>query len=109
MSERLPYTHEELVQMRDRLRESLARTERENPGARPLPPLGEDEARELLLALGETAETRVLTADEGFLAGQFLAAYRMAIEARMLGRRGDRYFVVSESELLKAKARQGLS
>ncbi len=98
------YTHEELATLRRDLKEKLDRTEFENPGVRPLPPMGEDEAKDLLLDLTWTQTERVLTEAEGFLVGQLLAAYRMAIEARMLGRRGDRYFVVSETDLAKAAA-----
>jgi hypothetical protein len=95
-----PYTHEELDELKRGLEERLGRTEREYPEARPLPPMDQEEAHEMLQTLLATAAQRALTRTESFLAGQLLASYRMAIEARMLGRRG-RYYVLSESDLDK--------
>lgn len=92
------YTHEELAELKRTLSESLSRTEEEYPDARPLPPMEEEEARDMLLTLVGAAKQRPITADEAFLFGQLVAAYRMAIEARMLGRKG-RYYVLSESQI----------
>ena len=59
--------------------------------------MGEDEAKDLLIGLMQIAATRMLTENESFFCGQLLAAHRMAVEARMLGRRG-RYYVISGEE-----------
>jgi hypothetical protein len=37
--------------------------------------------------------------------GQLLAAYTMAVEARMLGRKGGRYMVISEERLRQMQER----
>jgi hypothetical protein len=94
-----PYSREDLAAMKNRLEEELSGVERQYPEARPLPPMGEEETRALLIDLMEVAVARMLTEDEGFFFGQLLAAYRMAIEARMLGRPAGRYYVISEAEL----------
>lgn len=67
--------------------------------------MDEETAHDLILALGETAAERLLTADEAFLLGQLLASLRMAIEARMLGKRG-RYYVISEAQFKEQLERQ---
>ena len=103
------WTHEELADLRRELEAELVQTERENPGVRPLPPMTEDEARGLLLDLVWTAKGRILTNAEAFMAGQLIAAYRMAVEARMLGRRGGRYFVIGEEELKAVNLRRNSS
>jgi len=97
-SDARPYTHEELAEMRTRLSNSIQQAEHDNPGARPLPPMLEQDARDLLLELTKIAVERLLTSSESFMAGQLLAVYRMAIEARMLGHHG-RYYVVSEADV----------
>jgi len=99
------YTYEELADMKRHLEQSIAQTERQHPEARPLPPLREDEAKDLLLALSDTAATRLLTDAECFLIGQLVACYRQAIEARMLLGRNGRYFVISQADLEKLTGR----
>ena len=94
-----PYSREDLAAMKSRLEEELHSVERQYPGVRPLPPMGEEETKALLLDLMAVAATRMLTEDEDFLSGQLLAAYRMAIEARMLGRPAGRYYVIAEADL----------
>jgi hypothetical protein len=95
-----PWTHEELEEMKNTLEESINRTEAENPNIRPLPPMTLDEAKELLLALADTATVRVLTEDEAFLHGQLVAAYGMAVRAATLGHSG-RYYVISEQDIAR--------
>jgi hypothetical protein len=77
---------------------ALNKAERESPDIRGLPPMSEEEARGLLVALMETAAVRVLTGPEAFLAGQLIVAHRMAVEARMLGRKS-RCYVITEEDL----------
>jgi hypothetical protein len=101
-----PWTHEELGAMKRRLAERCNQTEERRPNIRPVPPMTEAEAAELLQALAETALARVLTEDEVFLHGQLLAAYRMAVRASMLGRKG-RYYVLSEEDIARAAAIEG--
>jgi hypothetical protein len=93
-----PYTHEELADLKSKLTAHLTDVEQEFPDARPLPAMTEEEAGELLITLVQTSTTRTLTREEVFLMGQLLTTYRMAIEARMLGRKG-RYFVVGEKDI----------
>ena len=93
-----PYSREELAALRKRLEEQLGDLERDYPEVRPLPPMDEEEAKALLLGLMETATIRLLTVDESFLAGQLLSAFRMAVQAGMLGKRG-RFFVIEEEAL----------
>lgn len=95
-----PWTHEELEEMKNRLEASINRTEAENPNIRPLPPMALDEAKDLLLALADTATVRVLTEDESFLHGQLVAAFGMAVRAATLGHRG-RYYVISEQDIAR--------
>ena len=92
-----PYSHEDLAALKKQLEEDLYGFERQYPEVRPLPPMGEDEAKDLLIGLMQIAATRMLTENESFFCGQLLAAHRMAVEARMLGRRG-RYYVISMEE-----------
>lgn len=99
---REPYTHDELRDLRRQLEISLADCEREQPDIRPLPPMDEEEAKELLVALTSTATTRLLSHSESFFIGQLIAAYRMAVEARMLGKAG-RYYVVHEGDLKRMR------
>ncbi len=96
---RSAWTHEELDAMVKTTREIVEQTEAEIPDARPLPPLTEDEARVLLLALIEMAGERPLTRAECFLHGQLLAQFRMAILAQKLGRPSGRYYVISEADI----------
>jgi hypothetical protein len=97
---RSPWTLEELSSIQQRLGESMARTEESNPDIRPLPPMTEEETKEMLLAFFETATIRTLTADEATMCGQLLCNFRMAVRAATLGYIG-RYFVVGEGELEK--------
>jgi hypothetical protein len=94
-----PYSREELDAMKNRLEEELRSFERQYPEVRPLPPMNEDETKALLIDLMEVAASRILTGDESFFFGQLLAAYRMAIEARMLGRPAGRYYVIAEADM----------
>ncbi len=104
---RSPWTHEELVAMRERTRTKIEQTEEANPDARGLPPLTEDEARDLLRALIDKAAERALSQSECFLHGQLLAGYKMAIQAKMLDWPPGRYFVISEADIAKhAKAEE---
>lgn len=93
---RPPYTHEELGELKSKLAAHLRDVEEEFPDARPLPAMTEEESGDLLVTLVQTSVTRTLSQAEVFMVGQLLSNYRMAIEARMLGRRG-RYFVVTAS------------
>jgi hypothetical protein len=95
-----PWTHEELADLRSRVERRLEDTETEHANARPLPPLSEDEAHELLDSIIDLAAQRALTLDDCFLFGQTLCCYRMSIEARMLGRKG-RYLVLSEEDIAR--------
>ncbi len=97
---RSPWTHDELRAMRLANDAILEQYEAEEPSARPLPPLAEEECRDLLNSMVRVAEQRALRQDESFLFGQLLAQYRMAIEARMLGKHG-RYYVISEADILR--------
>lgn len=94
-----PWTHEELAELRRQIEEDLAETERQNPGIRPLPPMSENEARDTLLALLQVSEFRRLSPVESFTAEELLAAYRMAVEARMLGKTRGRYYVINEADI----------
>jgi hypothetical protein len=102
-----PYTYEELAAMRKTLDGEIQEIVGEFPGARPLPPLSEDEAHRLLFGLLSVAMDRRLTRAEGFLGGQLIAAYQMGIRAAMLGRPNERYFVFSQDdiEMLRPKPR----
>jgi len=95
-----PWTHEELEEIKSRLKERIDRTEAEHPNIRGLPPMALDEAKDLLLALASTAMERVLTEDEAFLHGQLVAAFGMAVRAETLGHRG-RYYVISEQDIAR--------
>ena len=86
--------------MKIRLQERIDRTEAEHPDVRPLPPMTLNEAKELLLAVAEAATARPLTDDEGFLHGQLVAAFGMAVRAETLGRPG-RYYVISEEDIAR--------
>lgn len=97
-----PWTYEELQQMLGTVTKQIEISEAENPNARPVLPLSEEEAFGLIFKLVGLAEARALTGDEVFLFGQLIANYRMSVEARMLGRKG-RYFVISEAQLEKLK------
>lgn len=94
-----PWTHEELRAMLRTTQTSMERTEAERPNIRPLPPLTEKESRDLIDSILDSAAERALTTDELFLFGQLLAQYKMAIEARMLGRPPGRYYVISEADI----------
>ena len=94
-----PYSREDLAAMKNRLEEELRSFERQYPEARPLPPMEEEETKALLIDLMEVAATRMLTMDESFFFGQLLAAYRMTIEARMLGKPAGRYYVIAEADI----------
>jgi hypothetical protein len=95
---RAKWTHEEIAELKQKLEGSLHATEEEHPDIKPLPPMDEEEAKNMLYVLFRAAAERLLSESESLLLGQLLAAYRMAVEARMLGRKG-RYFVVSEEEI----------
>jgi hypothetical protein len=97
----MAYSHEDLAALKNRLEEELRDVEREYPEVRPLPPMDEEEAKALLMDLMDIACIRVLTSNENFLVGQVLAAYRMAIEARMLGKAHGRYYVINEEDLAR--------
>ena len=58
---RSPWTHEELNAMLQSTREHIEQTETAFPDARGLPPLTEDEARDLLFFLVQTGSERTLT------------------------------------------------
>ncbi len=106
---RSAWTHEELGAMLKTTREIVEQTEAEHPDARGLPPLTEDEARDLLLfGLIETAKKRALTEAECFMCGQLLAAFRMAILAQKLGRPPGRYYVISEADIEKLSSGSAL-
>jgi len=96
---RSPWTHEELSAMLRSTRQHIEQTEAAYPEARGLPPLTEDEARELLFFLVETGRERTLTEAELFLHGQLLAAFKMAILAQKLGKPPGRYYVIAEADI----------
>jgi len=98
---KLPWTHAELAELKRSMGKRLESTEAERVNVRPLPPLSEQEAHDLLNSIIDRAFDRALDSDECFLHGQALACYRMAIEVRMLGREG-RYFVLSEADIERA-------
>jgi hypothetical protein len=102
---RTEYTHEQLAALKLQLERELTSIEGEEPSAQPLPPTTEEESKDLLLALMQTASQRLLTPAESFLAGQLLVTYRMAVEARMLGKKNGRYFVISEDDIARSDAR----
>jgi hypothetical protein len=64
------------------------------------------EAKELLLTLTDTAMSRTLTLLEATMIGQLLAQHTMAVEARMLGHKPGRYFVISEEAFLRANKKE---
>jgi len=92
-----PWTYEELERMKQSLSASLDQTEKDRPNIRPLPPLSEEEAIDLLNVLIGTAHRRTLTEDEAFLHGQLLSCFRMAVRADSLGRKG-RFFVLRQDD-----------
>lgn len=96
---RSEWTHEEIADLKRKLESSLLATEREHPDIRPLPPMDEEEARGMLQGFFSAATERLLTESESVMLGQLLAAYTMAVEARMLGRKGGRYMVISEEKM----------
>jgi hypothetical protein len=102
----LPWTRAELEELRDRLGRSIQDIECDNPEIRPLPPMEEAEAKDLLMRLVDTAMERKLDHGECNLIGQLLCCYRMAVEARMLKTPG-RYFVFSEADLLRLATKLG--
>lgn len=91
-----PYTYEELSALKNKLDTEIKEYEQEAQ-ARGLPPLAEQEARELIIGFLNTATERLLTKEECFLAGQLLGQYKMAVTALTLGKEG-RYFVVSQAD-----------
>lgn len=93
-----PWTLKELTDLQKELNVFIEKTMEERPGVRPLPPMLEDESRDLLLSLTEASRARLLTDDEIFMIGQLLSVYRMAVEARMLKKPG-RYYVISEAQI----------
>jgi hypothetical protein len=101
---RKAWTHEELDAMLRTTEARLEKVEAETPNVRGLPPLAEEECFRYICSMLDLASERVLTLDECFLMGQLIAQYRMAVEARMLGRRG-RYYVISEADLERASER----
>jgi hypothetical protein len=103
---KLPWTHEELQALQQKLTASIETFERDYPEVRPLPPMEEAEAQRLLMALTEAAIVRQLTVEESTLIGQLLCCYRMAVIASVLKRRG-RYFVFSEDELTALMGKYG--
>lgn len=105
MKQPLPWTHEELNALKAKLDISIETTDRENPNIRPLPPMEEQEAHDLLLGLVEIATTRLLTRDEAFMIGQLLSCFKMAVQATTLKKPG-RYFVISEEQISKFMERQ---
>jgi hypothetical protein len=98
---RTEYTREQLEEMKSRLQQDLTQIEKEEPSAIPLPPMAEEESREFLSVLIETACQRVLSRAEAFLMGQLLATYKMGIQAKVLGKKEGRYFVVSEADMAR--------
>lgn len=78
----------------------------EHPEAKGLPPMTDDEARELLQHLLGVAEKRALSFEEGFLAGQLVASFEMAVRATALTGRKGRYWVISEEQFLAAGGQQ---
>ncbi len=96
---RSPWTRDELNTMLRSTERRIEATEAEMPGVRPVPLLLEDECRKLMDGLLDKAELRVLTREESFLFGQLLAQYRMAVQAAVLGKKGGRYFVISEDDI----------
>jgi hypothetical protein len=92
-----PYTYEELAELKHQLSSKIKSYERETQ-SRPLPPMEEEEALVLLTCFIDTATERLLTGDEAGMMGQLLATHKMAVEARMLGKKG-RYFVVSQADV----------
>lgn len=104
---RREWTHEELRELRREIENSLHETEREYPDIRPLPAMEEAEAKELLKSFITVAEERRLTQSEGFMMGQLLSAFTMAVEARMLGKKKGRYMVISEEQLRSMQKEKG--
>jgi len=104
MDNRKPWTPAELKALLPTIEARLQATEEAYPDVRPVSPLTEDETRELLNNLFELATTRMLSKTETFLGGQLLAQYKQAIWAHMLGKKG-RYYVISEEDLAREKAR----
>jgi hypothetical protein len=96
---RSEWTHEELSELKRKIESSLRATERKYPDIRPLPPMDEEEARDLLHEFFSAAAERLLAESESVMMGQLLAAYAMAVEARMLGMKKGRYMVLSEEQL----------
>jgi hypothetical protein len=95
---RFPLTHDEVEALIPKLEKDLSEIEAEQEDARPLPAMTAEESKDRLLRLIGLATTRPLTRSEGFLCGQLLACYEMAIRAEMLGKKG-RYYVIGEGDI----------
>ena len=72
---------------------------------KPLGPMTQDEARELINRILATAETRQLTRQECFLHGQLLAQFAAACIAEVLTGKKGRFLVVSEDDINRQLAR----
>lgn len=75
---------------------------------KPLPPMTTHESRDYLLRLMDIAAKRPLTFAECFLHGQLLAVYEHAVKAEMLGKKGQRYFVISEDQINERLRAEGI-
>lgn len=95
---KLPWTREELEAALPQVRAQLEAMEAEDPDAKPLPPMTEEECYDYMWRLMDSARQRPLTQQECFLFGQLVSNYRMAVKATTLGYTG-RYFVISEDEV----------
>ena len=99
MTQRIPWTREELDGLLPRLEREMDDLEAGQDGqVKPLPPMLPEECLEYFSRLMDAAGQRPLSGDECFLHGQLLSVYRQACWAEARGYKG-RCFVIPESAL----------
>jgi len=100
MSERAPYTMDELAALLPQIQERIQRVEELHPEARGLPALSVDEATELIFRMIEHAREYLLTGPECFLFGQLINQLVQAARAEVLtGTTGGHYYVFREEDI----------
>lgn len=98
MSDRRPYTRDELNALLPRLSTELLAVELAYPNARPLPPMLRQEALDYIGRVLTEARSKPLTAANHFLVGQLLSIFEQAIRAEMLGLHG-RWYCIPEATI----------
>ena len=97
MTDRRPYTLDELRALLPRLRAELLAVLK-HPSCRPLPPMLREEALDFIGRILTQARSEPLTAENHFLLGQLLSVFEQAIRAEMCGLKG-RWYCISESTI----------